>query len=116
MHLAPHGKQRCRCLTNGAWGLAATCSDEGQVTKSLKLTPIKDSQGYFLNLAISDKAHKDAKYSTMLSMAEARVMRRLMDVSWRPPACLPHHLPTWVAGWHAGARGCAKQKQLEQAM
>lgn len=53
---------------------------EGQVTKSLKLSP--NPQGFFLNLAVNDRqAGKDAKYMTTLTPAEARVWRSLLDVS-----------------------------------
>ncbi|GAB4819044.1 hypothetical protein N2152v2_006090 [Parachlorella kessleri] len=54
-------------------------NDEGQVSKSFKLSPARD-QGFFLNLGVKDNvAGRNASYGTALSAAEARVMRRLMD-------------------------------------
>ena len=83
-------------------------SNEGQVVKTLRVSPAPQGGSFFLNLSVTDKASGKAQFSTPLTAGEARLVRRLMEASgmgwgpekpraglgsWRPalptPACVP---------------------------
>ena len=56
-------------------------SGEGAITKSLRITPAKDT-GFFFSLSVNNKiASSQMKYDTVVSTAELRVIRTIMDVS-----------------------------------
>lgn len=54
---------------------------EGTLTKSLRINPNQDSS-YFFNLSVNNKiAGSQIKYDIVVSPAELRIIRRIMDVS-----------------------------------
>ena len=55
-------------------------SAEGTMTKSLRVSPARDS-GYFFSLTVNNKSGNNQKYDTIVSPAEFRVIRGIMDVS-----------------------------------
>lgn len=56
-------------------------SGEGSITKSLRLAPARES-GYFFSLSVNNKmAGTQTKFDTIVSPAELRVIRSIMDVS-----------------------------------
>lgn len=55
---------------------------EGAVTKSLRVSPARDS-GFFFSLTVNNKiSSSQTKYDTIVSPAELRVIRSIMDVSY----------------------------------
>lgn len=56
-------------------------SGEGAITKSLRISPARDT-GFFFSLSVNNKmASSQLKYDTVVSTAELRVIRTIMDVS-----------------------------------
>lgn len=83
--LLPSGAAVCHTPAGCVPQKAAThsppsCSDEGQVKKTFRLSPAPS--GFYMNLSVTERAaSKPTQYATALSPAEARLIRRLMDVS-----------------------------------
>jgi len=55
-------------------------SGEGTITKSLRVSPGKDS-GYFFSLTVNNKVSGSGRFDTPVSAGELRVIRKVMDVS-----------------------------------
>jgi hypothetical protein len=56
-------------------------SGEGAITKTLRVSPGRES-GYFFNLAVNNKmAGSSTRYDTVVSTGELRVIRTLLTVS-----------------------------------
>lgn len=56
-------------------------ASEGTITKSLRISPGRDSS-YFFSLTVNNKAEStNARYDTAVSPAELRVIRNLMEFS-----------------------------------